>query len=138
MNAQLAKLAKYQVGDTGYRVELVPRRRYRELGEDDLWMVNCHPKAQYHSGNRPWRCSQSPPRVGSMDFAVLMCLLTTRMKVAPYTIEQLERCLDTGDFIYRQQREWLPEPCLMATVQEAMAERDRLLKLVELWRADEL
>ena len=139
MNRTLLELlAKYKVGDTAYRVALVARRPRPEIGLGDDWKLNCHPKVMYPADTRPWNCSQSVPRVGDLDFVNLMAVLTSKVSVLPFKIEDMERSTHTGEILYQHQEEWLPEATLFDTTAAARREQERICELISLWRRNEL
>ena len=136
--ALLESLAKYQIGDTVHRVSLVPSVPRPEIGPEDDWKIDCHPKVLYTAGIRPWKCSQGLPRVGDLDFVNMMAILTSKVVVRSFRIEEIERSNHTGEMLYRYQQEWLPEGNLMETRQIAQVEADRIIRLVRLWTINEL
>lgn len=136
--ALLESLAKYKVGDIAHRVALVARRPRPEIGPGDDWKLNCHPKVMYPGNARPWACSQGVPRIGDLDFVNLMAVLTSKVSVLPFAIEDLERSPHTGEILYRHQEEWLPEWALFDTTAAARREQERIRELIALWGRNEL
>lgn len=138
MRYTLKDIAKYQLGDTIYMLQLVPKKPIPELGDDDVWKAECHPKVNYGPTHRPWACSQSVPRVGEFDFVLLMSLLTGRLAVRKFVVEDFKKSRHTGEMLYRHQDEWLPEGNLFESVASARKEISRVKKLVQLWGTDGL
>lgn len=147
MNQQLLSLARYRVGDTVYRVRLVyphgTSPRTDSVPDDDEWIfteLDVHSKIFYERGYlpRPWRSSQSLPRVDQIDFSKLMMLLAGKFDVSDFTIEDVDKSRRTGEIIYRSGDCTVPESVLFPTHVEARRECARIKLMLRKWTRGEL
>lgn len=129
------ELARYRVGDVAWWVILRPSRDLPELTDDDKWMTNHHPKALYRGPYKDlWPSRAVLPKLQHMDFAGILNLLTSTLTVEQFTVCDILRSRDTGEFFYsNDQDEWMPETFLMDTKIAADRECTRVLRLIRKW-----
>ena len=131
----VTELARYQVGDVAWWVILRPIETIEPIGPDEAWMTSHHPKALYERGpcRNIWGKALLP-KLQHMDFHHLMILLTSKVLVEQFTVCDIIRSRDTGEFWYENdQNEWMPQSFLLDSKVAADRERLRILKLVTRW-----
>ena len=136
MRNTLECISKFKIGSVVYYLSLEPL--FKEQGEIESWKFKCHPKILYGQDSRPWRSSQSTPRVASEDFIILMTILKSRMVIAPMEIREIRRSRYTGEMLYRDNSDWFEESNLFGEIVQAQEERKRILKLINMWSTNKL
>jgi hypothetical protein len=132
------ELARYRVGDVAWWVILRPVRATPDIPDDLKWMQqpSIHPKALFYHGpyRDLWPSKAMLPKLQHMDFATVVNLLTSELKVEAFPICDLVHCRDTGEFFYSNEHdEWMPEPFLLDTKIAADREKTRILRLIKRW-----
>jgi hypothetical protein len=131
------ELARYKVGDVAWWVILRPSKPIPELKDDEKWLQepSVHPKALYKGPYRElWPSHVLLPKLQHMDFAGIVGLLTSELRVEQFPVCDLLRSRDTGEFFYcNDNSEWMPEAYLMDTSTAATREKARILRLIRKW-----
>lgn len=134
--SSVLELSRYKINETVWWVILRSKEPLPELPEEDSWMEDHHPRILYERGpyQRLWTSKAMLPRLQHMDFAGIVTLVTSEFKVEPFTIVEIIRSNETGEFWYsNDDDEWMPESCLFCTDIAARRERNRVLKLLKKW-----
>jgi hypothetical protein len=134
--SSVLELSRYKIDETVWWVILRSKEPLPELSLEDAWMEDYHPRVLYGRGpyQKLWTSKALLPRLQHMDFAEIVSLITSEFKVEPFTITEIIRSTETGEFWYsNDDDEWMPEPCLFCTDIAAKRERNRILKLLKKW-----
>lgn len=130
-------MAKYAVGDVVYSI--VYSTPYSELEQENLdWMMFEHPKytfetPQYRS---MWPYQQQYPKLNSLDFEVIVRLLSGEFEVARFQIVSVSRSNNTGEFNYKNDDDdTIPESNLFETEEVAYRELNRIYNMFKIWSA---
>jgi hypothetical protein len=131
------ELARYKVGDVAWWV-VIRSKPEPEISEQNKWMTqeHIHPKTLYRGGpfEPLWGRKAILPKLQHQDFNTIVGLLTATMAVEPFTICDLVRSRDTGEFFYENERnEWMPEAQLLDTKIAAEREKTRIRRLLRKW-----
>jgi hypothetical protein len=132
------ELARYKVGDVAWWVILRPAKPTPELADNDKWMEQptVHPRVLYQWGpyRELWPSRTLLPKLQHLDFANIVGLLTSELRVEAFPVCDLLRSRDTGEFFYANDNgEWMPEIYLMDTRVAADREKTRILGLIGRW-----
>jgi len=110
-----------------------------ELPEGDEWIAEHHPKALFDRGyHKPlWKNFSGLPKLQHIDFQCIMELLTSKLVIEEFRINDIVRSRNTGEFFYSNENdEWMPESYLLDTKQAANRERLRILKMLRKWATE--
>ena len=135
------ELAKYRPGDTLYWIISHPLGREPIIDENDAWLFtdSVHPKTPYKYGilKGVWTYRDRLPKLHASDFSLVLELITSEFIIEEFKIEQVVRCQQTGEFVYRNTtgEEWMPESLLFDSKAAAKKERERIKKLIVKWAA---
>lgn len=140
MKFTVENLAKFKIGQTIYRAQLVPKDITIKSKED--WMDNHHPKIYfdrkvcYFSKHAAVR----PPFTDATSFEALTYILTSKLTYTKFEVSEIQKCLDTGEIKYKchDSEDWMPESCLFALRADAAKECKRIKGLLTKWIGDEL
>lgn len=132
------ELARYKVGDTAWWVVFRSNAAIPTIAEEDIWMTEHHPKALFERGpyKSVWKANSTAqlPRVHHADFVLLTNLVTSKLVIEQFTVCDLIRSKDTGEFFYSNcDNEWMPESYLFDTNIAARKEHARLLRMLKKW-----
>lgn len=129
-------LAKYKIGDILFWTAIRPLGMPPVSKVEDEYLRYCHPKTWYErlGLDHLWKFDGPLPRLHSIDFSIIMMILTSEVAIETFTIHCIERSSDTGEFYYaNEHNEWMPESYLFDDPDGAHKERYRLKKMVEFW-----
>ncbi len=131
----VTELANHRVGDVMWWVILRPTQIVPELNDDDRWMENHHPKVIYEwgPGKVIWGKALLP-KMQHIDFGAIVSLLTNKLLVEQFTICDIIRSKNSGEFFYSNDSdEWMPESMLLDNKKSADREKSRILKMMKKW-----
>lgn len=130
-------LARYKIGDVAWWVVMRPHKMADQNAECcEPWMLEHHPKALYLRGpcKNVWKSNVRLPQLHHADFTIVTNILTSKMMVEEFLINEVMRSNDTGEFFYaNQDGEWMPESYLFDTKVAARRERTRIVKMINKW-----
>ena len=131
------ELSKYKMGDTAYWVTMRPIGiDHIMIPEGEEWIVDHHPKTLYERGyaKKAWKSRKKLPKLHHVDFEVMVNILTSKLMVESFEINNIARSSDTGEFYYSNgEDEWMPEAYLLDSTQAARKEQERILKMFKNW-----
>lgn len=134
--SSVLQLARYQVGHQAWCLALRPKAEITELAEADAWMLQTHPSVLYKIGpyRKLWSERVILPRLRQLDFTHTLKILGSTFAIEIFTICDLKRSNDTGEFYYSNDaNEWVPDTTLFATKAAARREKHRLLTQFRKW-----
>lgn len=130
------ELGRYKVGDIAYWVVLRSKGIPEELNQDDYWMEEYHAKIKVERGplKKLWRKGIGLPKLHHIDFNCIVSLLTHTFVVEEFTISDIHRSTNTGEYFYaNEDKEWMPEEFLFDSVVAARREKTRIMKIMSNW-----
>ncbi len=130
------ELGNYQVGDTAWWVIFRPMVEQPELADEDQWMKEHHPKVLFTRGpyQKMWPKKVKLPKLQYQDFEQIVPLLLSKLRVEQFTVCDVVRSRDTGEFFYSNDiKEWMPESYLFDSKIAADRERSRIMKMMQRW-----
>lgn len=134
------ELSRYKVGEVSWWVVLRPMKMANaSLDQRDQWMIDHHPKALFLRGpcKNVWKQSIRLPQLHHADFAIVTNILTSKVMVEEFMVNDVVRSKDTGEFFYANpDNEWMPESYLFDTKVAARRERTRIVKMIKQWAVD--
>lgn len=131
------ELARYKTGEAAWWVVLRPIKTVsKPLENSDQWMMEHHPKVLFQRGpcKNVWNRGTRLPHLHHMDFALITNIMTSRMVVEEFYVNDIIRSNDTGEFFYaNEDNEWMPESYLFDSKAAARRERARIVKMIKQW-----
>ncbi len=129
------ELAKYHVGEDVWWVILRPIKSKCQLSNNQKWMLETHPQVLYEGPYKNlWSNRIVLPKLQHMDFANIMELLTSDIRVESFMIHKIIRSRNTGQFFYvNESDECSQERSLFRSKHVASLERARVLKMIKKW-----
>ncbi len=134
------ELSRYKTGEVAWWVVLRPIKvANSQLDDKDLWMMEHHPKALFLRGpcRSVWKPHVRLPQLHHADFTIVTNVLTSRVVVEEFMVNEVVRSNDTGEFFYANvDNEWMPESFLFDSKVAARREKTRIVKMVRHWVSD--
>ena len=139
------ELSRYKIDETAWWVVLrqkqvkalkSPSEAFILRYQTDISTADLNYKlTEYHPKNLFVRTvANNLPHLNSGDFGSLLDLLNSEIVVEEFTITDIRRSNNTGEFLYKNRsEEWMPEVYLFDTIVAARKEKRRLLKKISSW-----
>lgn len=135
------ELSKYKKGDIAYFISYQSLIDVPEPPQEDQWMLFYHPKILFSrrgpARNR-WPLQGKLPKLEPISFTCLVDLLSSELCVFPFTITDVSRSRNTGEYLYTGNDNMsislnMPEEYLLETETAAQKEIKRIKKMVANW-----
>lgn len=132
------ELAKWSIGDKPYWIILRAINNGDVLDSGNEWAFTdyVHPKVFYTRNilKNVWDKRKKLPMLHASDFSFVIELLTSEFFVETFEISAIQRCHNTGEFIYTNiAGESMPESYLFDSAVDAQKERDRVKSMISKW-----
>lgn len=130
------ELGRYKVGNKVWWVVLRPKSKPEAYQKEDEWMEEYHGKIKLERGpwKKVWKKNIRVPRLHHVDFNNITGLLTQKLIVEEFNVNDICRSCQTGEYFYaNEDYEWMPETFLFDSVVAARREKTRILKMLKGW-----
>jgi hypothetical protein len=105
-----------------------------DLSEDEERLIASHPKNLFAGPfKRLWPFYAKLPKLSHSDFDMVTNLLISKLCVEEFIVADIMRSDETGEFLYYDDEDWMPEKCLFDTMVAALREKARILRLFRNW-----
>jgi len=132
--SSVLELARYKPGDQVFQIAVFYPCPVPQLSEEDGRYMDCHPKDLFAGPFKQlWPFSARLPKLSHCDFDLLINVLISKLQVVDFVISGIIRSDQTGEFMYSEDEDWIPENCLFDTMVAASREKSRILRLFKNW-----
>ena len=120
-------------------VEQTGTKRRNKIGHQRRKNMKTNIKIKIERGpwKKIWKKNIRVPRLHHVDFNNITGLLTQKLIVEEFNVNDICRSCQTGEYFYaNEDYEWMPETFLFDTVVAARREKTRILNMLKGWTKD--